>query len=183
MTFDYFEISEVVDNIVRNILWKFLFPEKKSSYRKKFFQICNFRRGPITAENGHIGWLVEIFRKNFSCSKSLRMVQFVKITDFEIFNFHFLHNGHQASRLRWFFRFFLVQITQNGPIRENEWFLAIFISFLKSDGQASRIFANIFEIFFCFKSLRMVQFVKINGWNRNLGPFSEIFECHCPYSG
>ena len=43
--------------------------------------------------------------------------------------------------------FFLLQITQNGPIRENKWFLEIFIFFLHIGHQASRLghFSTIFE--------------------------------------
>ena len=44
--------------------------------------------------------------------------------------------------------FFLLQITQNGPIRENKWFLAIFDFFPSHSGdQASRLshFLTIFE--------------------------------------
>ena len=44
--------------------------------------------------------------------------------------------------------FFLLQITQNGPIRENKWFLAVFILFAFTlVHQASRLshFSTIFE--------------------------------------
>ena len=61
--------------------------------------------------------------------------------------------------------FLLLQITQNGPIRENKWFLAIFIFFAFTVGhQASRLshFSTIFENedlvdFFDFGWLDMVD--------------------------
>ena len=62
-------------------------------------------------------------------------------------------------------KIFLLQITQNGPIRENKWFLAIFIFFAFTVGhQASRLshFSTIFENedlfdFFNFGWLDMVD--------------------------
>ena len=73
----------------------------------------------------------------------------------------------------------LLQITQNGPIRENKWlkpksgtfFWDFWMTLPLQCLEASRLshFRQIFrKIFFCSKWLRMVQFAKKSGRNRNL---------------
>ena len=67
---------------------------------------------------------------------------------------------------------FFLQITQNGPIRENKWFLAIFNFFLHSGDQASRlshfwaIFENeVFVDFFNFGWLDMFRIAYYDSTN------------------
>ena len=75
--------------------------------------------------------------------------------------------------------FLLLQITQNGPIRENKWlkpksgtfFCHFWMTLPLQCLEASRLshFRQIFrKNFFCSKWLRMVQFAKKSGRNRNL---------------
>ena len=75
--------------------------------------------------------------------------------------------------------FLLLQITQNGPIRENKWlkpksgtfFWDFWMTLPLQWLEASRLshFRQIFRNnFFCSKWLRMVQFAKKSGRNRNL---------------
>ena len=77
---------------------------------------------------------------------------------------------------------FLLQITQNGPIRENEWFLAIFNFFsFTLVHQASRLshFSENFENevlvdFFDFGRLDMLDIAYSDSTNTNLGRVFDV---------